>query len=116
MHSVSQKHHIFADQAIHLQQRGINRIDASLLINSFVTVPIKGEWLEAFWCDECQQKNWYYVQQTEAGQYHLSLAPQELWQQATGVINPQGNPSVGQFTRNNARQLSCNILHRFYDS
>jgi hypothetical protein len=116
IHSVSQKHYIFADQAIHLQQRGVNRIDASLIIANFVTVPIKGEWLEAFWCDECQQKDWYYVRKSEDGQYHLSPAPQEIWMQATGVINPHGNPSVGQFTRNHARQLSGNLLHRFYDN
>ena len=104
MDSVSQKHRLFADQAMQLQQRGVSRLTASLLITTHTTIPIQGEWLEAFWCEHCQQKNWYYIQQTEAGKYSISLAPKELWQQVTGVIDANGNPSVGEFTRKNARQ------------
>jgi hypothetical protein len=116
MDSVSQKHRLFADQAIQLQQRGLKRLEASILIATHTTVPIQGEWLEAFWCEECQQKNWYCVQQLEEGNYNISPAPKELWQRVTGVINADGNPSVGQFTRKNARQASSNLLQRFYDN
>jgi hypothetical protein len=77
-----------------------------MLVASRTAVPIQGEWLEAFWCEQCQQTKWYHVHQSGDRTYKLSLAPQELWQQATGVINPQGNPSVGEFTRRNARKLS----------
>jgi hypothetical protein len=116
MDSVSQKHRLFADQAIQLQQRGLKRLDASMLIATHTTVPIQGEWLEAFWCEECQQKNWYYIQQIKAGEYSISLVPKELWQRVTGVIDANGNPSVGEFTRKNARQASSNLLQRFYDN
>ncbi|MBD2150258.1 hypothetical protein H6F44_09025 [Pseudanabaena sp. FACHB-1277] len=116
MDSVSQKHRLFANQAIHLQQRGVSRIAASMLITTHTTVSMQGEWLEAFWCEECQQKNWYYVQQTDNGKYSISLAPRELWQRVTGVIDANGNPSVGEFTRKNARQASSNLLQRFYDN
>jgi len=34
------------------------------------------------------------------------LAPKGLWEQAIGVINPGGNPSVGEFTRRQARARS----------
>ena len=116
MDSVSQKHRLFADQVAHLQQRGISRIAASMLISTHTTVSMQGEWLEAFWCEHCQQKNWYYVKHTDKGQYDISLAPKELWQRVTGVVDANGNPSVGEFTRKNARQVGSSLLQRFYDN
>ncbi len=111
--SVSQKYKMFADQAGQLQQRGFSKRAASLLIANKTAVPIQGEWLEAFWCEECQQKNWYHVRQCSDRTYEISLAPRELWQQVTGVIDPYGNPSVGEFTRRNSRQVSCQTLNAF---
>jgi hypothetical protein len=90
--SVSRKYRIDADKF--LSQR-----TGSLLISKYRTVPIKAEWLEAFWCQECQQKNWYYIRHFDDGKYEISLAPRELWQQLTGVMGSQGNPAVGEFTR-----------------
>ncbi|BAT55548.1 hypothetical protein NOS3756_45360 [Nostoc sp. NIES-3756] len=112
--SVSQKHRIFADQASQLQQKGMSRRTASLLIANQTVVPIQEEWLEAFWCQECHQTNWYHVHQCSDRTYEISLAPRELWQQVTGVIDPHGNPSVGEFTRRNARQVSFHTLNDFY--
>ena len=112
--SVSKKYRLFADQAGQLQQRGFSRRAASLLIANHTAVPIQGEWLEAFWCEQCQQKKWYYVRQSDDGTYNITLAPRELWQQVTGVIDPHGNPSVGEFTRTNAKQLSCHTVNSFY--
>jgi hypothetical protein len=111
--SVSQKYQIFADQPGQLQCRGISRRNALILVASQTAVPIEGEWLEAFWCEQCQQTKWYHVQKSGDRTYELSLAPQELWQQVTGVIHPHGNPSVGEFTRRQSRLISYNSIKDF---
>ncbi|MEO1560895.1 MAG: hypothetical protein AAFS12_15140, partial [Cyanobacteria bacterium J06632_19] len=67
-------------------------------------VSLQGEWLESFWCEECQEKTWYHVRKYE-NSYQLSVAPPELWQQATGVIHPHGNPSISEFSRKQAKNL-----------
>lgn len=104
MNSVSQKYPLFADSAGQLQQRGVNRRNALILVASKTAVGLKGEWLEAFWCEECQQTKWYYIRLQE-NVYKVSVAPMELWQQASGLIDPEGNPSVGEFTRKQARNM-----------
>ena len=71
--SVSQKYKMFADQAGQLQQRGMSRRNALMLIANQTAVPIGGEWLEAFWCQECQQTKWYYVRQGSDRIYQISL-------------------------------------------
>ncbi|MBV5259701.1 hypothetical protein FLX56_14885 [Synechococcus moorigangaii CMS01] len=101
--SVSQKYPIYADRPDLLQNRGLSRRKALLLVATRTTVPLNGEWLEAFWCKCCQDTKWYHVRKRDR-EYQLSLASSELWQQATGVISHQGNPSVGEFTR---RQSQC---------
>lgn len=90
--SFSRKYRIDADKFL-------SRRTGSLLISKYRTVPIKSEWLEAFWCQECQQRNWYYIRHFDDGRYEISLAPRELWQQLTGVMGSQGNPAVGELTR-----------------
>jgi hypothetical protein len=111
--SASQKYSLFADQAGQLQQRGVNRKNALLLMATQTAVPLTGEWLEAFWCEHCQETKWYHVRRSNEGRYDLSIAPTELWQQATGVINPQGNPSVGEFTRRQSRMIGVNGVKDF---
>ncbi|BBD69190.1 hypothetical protein NIES4072_34810 [Nostoc commune NIES-4072] len=111
--SVSQKYKMFADKAGQLQQRGMSRRNALMLIANQTAVPIEGEWLEAFWCQECQQTKWYYVRQGGDRTYQISLAPAELWQQVAGVIDPHGNPSVGEFTRRQAKMLTHNSIRYF---
>lgn len=111
--SVSQKHPLFADQAGQLQQRGMGRKDALLLVASRTAVPLEGEWLESFWCAECQETRWYHVCRKEGGVYSLAIAPPELWQQVSGVIHPQGNPSVGEFTRKCARMTEYGGIKDF---
>ncbi|MBD2493021.1 hypothetical protein [Nostoc sp. FACHB-280] len=111
--SSSQKYQIFADKPGQLQQRGISRRNALMLVASQTAVLIEGEWLEAFWCEQCQQTKWYHVQKSSDRTYKLSLAPQELWQQVTGVIHPSGNPSVGEFTRRQSRLLSYQGMKDF---
>ncbi len=111
--STSQKYSLFADRAGQLQQRGVGRRAALMLVASQTAVPLEGEWLEAFWCEECQKTSWYHVRKCRNSTYGVVLAPPELWQQATGVIHPQGNPSVGEFTRRQSRTLSYGGIKQF---
>ncbi len=104
--SVSQKHSLYADRAEHLQERGLARRQALLAVAAHTTITLSGEWLEAFWCDECQSRHWYHVRRLENNHYEASIAPPELWQQAIGVIHPQGNPSVSEFTRKSSRRTT----------
>jgi hypothetical protein len=103
MDSMSQKYPMHAETVGHLQDRGVGRRTALLLMATHTTLPLTGEWLEAFWCEHCQQTAWYYVKRLETSAYEVQLAPAELWQQVGGVSHPQGNPSVGEFTRRAAR-------------
>lgn len=112
--SVSQKYPLHTTKPEHLQQRGMGRRQALTVVAELGTVPLQGEWLEAFWCDHCQQTQWYHVRKMAANGYALSLAPEDLWLQASGVIFPTGNPTVGEFTRRVARQTSFNGVKDFY--
>ncbi|PSN17017.1 hypothetical protein C7271_19925 [filamentous cyanobacterium CCP5] len=101
--SVSQKYPLYADRAEQLQQRGMSRRKSVALVANGRVIPLSNEWLEAFWCDQCQATCWYQVKRQDARTYSLSPAPSSLWQQVSGVIHPAGNPSVGEFTRTQAR-------------
>ncbi|WP_035990504.1 hypothetical protein [Leptolyngbya sp. KIOST-1] len=102
--SVSQKYPLYTTQAEHLQQRGLSRLRSLTVIAGYGTVPLTGEWLEAFWCDHCQETRWYHVRKTVNNHYSVEAAPETLWMQASGVILPTGNPTVSEFTRRQARQ------------
>ncbi|MEL7245201.1 MAG: hypothetical protein AAFV71_24610 [Cyanobacteria bacterium J06633_8] len=102
--TLSKKYPLFADTAGQLQQRGLSRRNAMILVKTKTAVSLQGEWLESFWCEECQEKTWYHVRKYE-NSYQLSVAPPELWQQATGVIHPHGNPSISEFSRKQAKNL-----------
>ncbi|MEM9451878.1 MAG: hypothetical protein AAGA75_25580 [Cyanobacteria bacterium P01_E01_bin.6] len=96
--SVSQKYRLFADRASQLQERGVGRRQSLLLVASHTTVPLDGEWLEAFWCPICEDTTWYHVTKEGDRAYSIVPAPAVLWQQVTGVIQVNGNPSVSEFT------------------
>ncbi|MGB3292871.1 MAG: hypothetical protein WBB01_07795 [Phormidesmis sp.] len=104
--SVSQKHRLYADKAEHLRERGMGRKISVMVMASHTTVPLTGEWLEAFWCEECQQNEWYWVKQSETRAYTLSRIPENLWQQAQDVILPGGNPTVSEFTRRQSKRMN----------
>ena len=104
--SVSQKHRLYADKAEHLHDRGMSRKAAVRVMASYTTVPLDGEWLEAFWCEDCQQNEWYWVTQGEDRSYQLSVIPEALWQQAQGVILPSGNPTVSEFTLRQSKRMN----------
>ncbi|AGF51810.1 sll0812 [Synechocystis sp. PCC 6803] len=101
--SVSQKHGLYADQIAQLRSRGYTHKKASLVLGDRPTVSLTGEWLEEFWCPECQSKRWYYVRKQDSI-YMVTPAPRSLWETATGVTDPKGNPSVSQYTKTNANQ------------
>ncbi len=73
-----------------------------MLISAQGSLTLNGEWLEKFWCSSCQESNWYHIRKYDRT-YQYNVAPREMWQRAVGVSDPQGNPSVGQFTRCQAR-------------
>lgn len=104
--SVSQKYRLYTESAETLRARGMNRLSALMLVASQTAVLLEGEWLEAFWCDQCQETRWYHVRKTSDREYQIQPAPRELWSQASGVIHPEGNPSVGEFTRRQSRSRS----------
>ncbi|MGB3639023.1 MAG: hypothetical protein WBA39_15820, partial [Rivularia sp. (in: cyanobacteria)] len=108
---------LFASHPGQLQQKGIGRLHAKILIASQTAVLLEDEWLEAFWCDECQQTKWYRVKIGKNSlknggrtSYSISLAPEQLWEQAVGVDETRGNPSVSEFTRRHARMVSYENL------
>ena len=111
--SVSQKYKLYADKPGQLQQRGVNRLNALILVATQTAVALDGEWLEAFWCEHCQKTKWYYVKKQGNRTFDISLEPTELWQQAIGVTAADGNPSVGEFTRRQARTNSCQGIKDF---
>lgn len=110
--SVSQKHSLYASQVEHLQQHGVGRRNALMLMAAQTAVLLDNEWLESFWCDLCQETKWYHVRYCNRT-YHVSLAPQELWQRAVGTICSEGNPSVGEFTRRQARMSGYSFSKQF---
>jgi hypothetical protein len=118
LHSVSQKYKLFATDVAQLRKKGIGRQNAKILIASQTGVLLEDEWLEAFWCDECQETKWYHVKKNSQSSdkninrtsYSISLAPAELWEKAVGVDEARGNPSVSEFTRRHARMVSYKNL------
>jgi hypothetical protein len=113
MDSVSQKYSMYAETAGQLQERGIGRKTAILLMATNTTVPLTGEWLEAFWCEHCQQTEWYHVKKVGDRAYSLSAAPGELWQQVQGVTHPRGNPSVSEFTLKASRMAGHQGMRQY---
>ena len=112
LHSASRKYQLYADKAGQLQERGMSRQTALILVKTLTAIPLEGEWLEEFWCDECQQKRWYHVKKNsqqhsgsgKRSNYSVRIAPTSLWEQATGVVDANnGNPSVSEFTRRQSR-------------
>jgi hypothetical protein len=111
--SASKKYRLFDDQPGQLQARGVNTLAAQMLIKSHTTIGVTGEWVEAFWCEECQETIWYHVYKIGDRSYKIAIAPDALWQSVGGVVHPNGNPSVSEFTRNAARMKGYQGLKAF---
>jgi hypothetical protein len=115
--SVSPKYSMYAETVGQLQERGVGRRTALFLMANQTTVSLSGEWVEAFWCSDCHQTDWYHIQRLEHNAYQVQLAPADLWQQVQGVIDPQGNPSVSEFTKKAARMSKHQSVcqNRFFE-
>ncbi|OKH56235.1 hypothetical protein NIES2101_00160 [Calothrix sp. HK-06] len=111
--SMSQKYKLYVDKPGQLQERGVSRLNALILVATQTAVALDREWLEAFWCEHCQKTKWYHVKKLDNQMFDISLAPSELWQQAIGVNNPDGNPSVGEFTCRQSRMNSYRSMKDF---
>ncbi|MEL7355034.1 MAG: hypothetical protein AAFN40_00590 [Cyanobacteria bacterium J06560_6] len=109
---MSSKRPLYADQPEQLQSKGLSRKKATMLIAQKTTIALNQEWLEAFWCSECYETQWYHVQRNDEGQYIASLAERELWQRAQGVIPSHGNPSVGEFSRKQACMSQYHLMQQ----
>jgi hypothetical protein len=101
--SVSRQYRLYADTVEQLRDRGVSRKRALLLYSTQTTVSLGSEWLERFWCPCCQSSEWYHVIKQGERNYSIAQAPRELWQQVSGVVQAEGNPSVSEFTRRNSR-------------
>lgn len=117
--SVSRKYHLYADQVEQLEQRGFARQQATRAITHRRTIPLQGEWLEEFWCKQCQKSEWYHIRRLEAdvthraAVYQVSPVPPELWQKVTGAIDTRGNPSVSEFTLSQSRMTGMHGKRQF---
>ena len=99
MDSVSPKYPLFADTAGQLQVRGMSNKTSRLVMAAYDgVVPLAGEWIEEFWCADCQESKWYHIKKTDERQYEVKLAPQDRWLNASKVINPFQNPTVSEYS------------------
>lgn len=102
--SASPKFPLYADTAGQLQVRGMGNKTSRLVMAAHSNaVPIPGEWIEAFWCIECQRQEWFHVRKVSEHQYQLSLAPSDLWRNVTGVVDPNQNPTVSEYSFRSSR-------------
>ena len=118
INSVSQKYSLFADNVQQLQDRGISKRHASLLLSDRTTVSLTGEWVESFWCDHCQKTEWYHVKRStilgkSQSQYDVLSVSPEVWQHVTGVMDVHGNPSVSAFTLRHSRMMQSSSIKDF---
>ncbi len=103
MERVSQKHHLHATTIEQLKEQGFARRNASLILLQQTAVSLASTWLEAFWCNGCQDSNWYHVTKVDKD-YHLVLAELKNWKQSNGTLDPDHpNASVSQFTLKHAK-------------
>ncbi|MFQ3612608.1 MAG: hypothetical protein SNJ68_02690 [Cyanobacteriota bacterium] len=96
--SVSPKYPLFADSAGQLQVRGMGIKTSRLVMSAYKVVPLVGEWIEEFWCSECQESKWYHIRKIGERNYEVRVAKDDLWQNASKVVNPHQNPSVSEYT------------------
>lgn len=54
--SASQKHYLYLDQAGQLQVRGMGKHTAMMALAVHGQVALCNEWLECFWCRDCQKR------------------------------------------------------------
>jgi hypothetical protein len=87
-----------------LVARGMAAGKAKLVINAYPVLVLSNEWLEELYCASCGQKRWYHLTKAPDGAISLRLAPRGLWGQVAHVDPIVPNPTVGEFTRREARR------------
>ena len=87
-----------------LVARGMAAGKAKLVINAYPVLVLSSEWLEELYCASCGQKRWYHLTKALDGAISLRLAPRDLWGQVAHVDPIVPNPTVGEFTRREARR------------
>lgn len=73
-------------------------------------VPRLEEWLEAFWCSECQERRWYCIKESSPRSYEVEFASQELSQQLLKYLGLVKRCEVGAYS-----PIFC-LLEEFYRS
>ena len=112
--SVSPKHHLYVTDVGQLMLRGLSKRRADELLAAYRRVlPLTDEWIECFWCEDCASTRWWHVKRHDRYDYSLNVVPRELWEQASGVIRAEGNPTVSQFSRRQARAGGVHGLQQY---
>jgi len=112
--SISAKHHLYVTDVGQLLLRGLSRRRAAALLAAYNRVlPLHDEWLEGFWCDACGSTSWWHVRRLDGRRYSLDAVARELWEQATGVIRAEGNPTVSDYSRRQARAQGVHGLRHY---
>lgn len=112
--SVSGKYHLYLTDVGQIVIRGLSKRKADELLAAYKRVlPLSDEWIECFWCEDCQASSWWHVKRLNRLQHELNPVPRELWEQATGVIRAEGNPTVSEFSRRQARASGVHGLRQY---
>ena len=87
-----------------LQKRGTPFKTARLVINAYPVFVLSNEWLEELFCEQCGCSHWCHTTKHDADGYTVRWAPDYLWQQVAHVDPIVANPTVGEYTRKQARR------------
>ncbi len=86
-----------------LKQRGMSDKRARLVIQAYPVLVLSNEWLEELFCPHCGSSRWCHVTKHSRLEHTVRWAPRELWEQVAHVDPVHANPSVGEFSRRQAR-------------
>jgi len=87
-----------------LKSRGMPDKKAQLVLQAYPVLVLSNEWLEELFCPQCGTSRWCHVTKHDRVQHTVRWAPQELWMQVAHVDPVVANPTVGEFTRREARR------------
>ena len=94
--------------------RGLSRRRADEVLAAYNQVlPLTDEWLECFWCDTCASSTWWHVKRHDRLQHSLTPVPRDLWLQASRVVLVEGNPTISEFSRREARAVGVRGLRQY---
>ena len=112
--SVSAKHFLYLTDVGQLVLKGFSRRRADELLAAYNQVlPLTDEWLECFWCEVCGSSSWWHVRRHDRLDHSLSPVCRDLWLQASRVILPEGNPSISEFSRRQARAVGVSGMRQY---